>query len=149
MGPEDIDAMLRIERASFPAPWSKQMFLNELRDPTFSFFLVAEEEGEISGYGGFWLVIDKAHIGNLAVREDRRRRGTATALLRTLLRAAREQNALTATLEVRSSNKPALDLYHSFGFARVGLHRGYYQDNREDAVLMTARLDTTAHGDTL
>ncbi len=146
---EDIDAILRIERASFPAPWSKQMFLNELSDPTFSFFLVAEEDGEVTGYAGFWLIIDEVHIGNLAIREDRRRRGTGRALLDALLRAAREQNARTATLEVRSSNNPAIALYHSFGFTRVGLRRGYYQDNREDAVLMTAQLDTDTDDDNL
>ncbi len=137
----DIDAILEIERASFPAPWSRQMFLDELDNASFSFFIVAEEQGDIIGYGGFRMVIDEAHIGNLAVRADRRRRGIGKLILDSMLLTAREERISSIMLEVRVTNEPAQQLYRSSGFRKVGLRRGYYPLTGEDAVLMTASLD--------
>ncbi len=84
-----------------------------------------------------WRVVDEFHIANLAVHPAFRRRGMARALLAHALQAAEQEELVSALLEVRASNAPALALYRAFGFAIVGRRKGYYHDNGEDALLMT------------
>lgn len=91
----------------------------------------------IVGFSGIWLLVDEAHITNIAVREEYRRRGIGELLLIATIDLSRELKASIMTLEVRASNKVAQDLYGKYGFSRAGLRRGYYLDNREDAIIMT------------
>ncbi len=91
---------------------------------------------ELWGYIVFWLVADEMHLLNLAVHPEKRRRGVAGFLLREALRRSQALGAKAAWLEVRPSNTPALALYASFGFKEVGRRPGYYQDTREDAMLL-------------
>ncbi|HUT97316.1 MAG TPA: ribosomal protein S18-alanine N-acetyltransferase [Dehalococcoidales bacterium] len=91
----------------------------------------------IMGFVGLWLLVDEAHITNIAVREKHRRQGIGESLLIAIIELAIELRAKLVTLEVRASNAEAQKLYAKYGFVRVGLRRGYYTDNREDAVLMT------------
>ena len=101
-------------------------------------------EEYILGFTGFWIMADEAHITNIAVRERYRRQGIGEMLLISTIDLATELNAGIITLEVRASNTAAQNLYHKYGFTQAGLRRGYYIDNREDAVLMTAENITSA-----
>jgi ribosomal-protein-alanine N-acetyltransferase len=101
------------------------------REPASTFRL------PILGYGGFWIMADEAHISTIAVRSEHRRRGVGELLLVAMMDRATELNAEVMTLEVRVSNTTAQNLYRKYGFHQVGLRRGYYSDNREDALIMT------------
>ena len=91
----------------------------------------------ILGYGGFWIMAGEAHVSTLAVRPDHRRRGIGELLLVAMMDRAVERNAEVVTLEVRVSNVAAQNLYRKYGFHQVGLRKGYYSDNRENALIMT------------
>jgi ribosomal-protein-alanine N-acetyltransferase len=92
----------------------------------------------ILGFAGIWFMADEAHLSNIAVRQCRQRRGIGELLVISTIKFAIEQNARFVTLEVRATNKVAQHLYRKCGFVEVGVRRGYYSDNKEDAVLMTA-----------
>ena len=98
----------------------------------------------IVGFAGIWIMVDEAHITNIAMRELYRRRGVGELLLISIIDLATELNARFITLEVRASNTAAQSLYHKHGFTRVNLRRGYYTDNGEDAILMTTENITSA-----
>lgn len=91
----------------------------------------------IVGFAGFWIMVDEAHIANIAVLQSYRRRGIGETLLISLIDLALELKACLVTLEVRASNTAAQSLYSKYSFVRMGLRRGYYLDNREDAVIMS------------
>ncbi|MFC2016957.1 ribosomal protein S18-alanine N-acetyltransferase [Chloroflexota bacterium] len=93
----------------------------------------------VAGFAGLWIMADEAHIANIAVRELHRRQGIGELLLISTIDLATGLNAHIITLEVRASNTAAQNLYHKYGFAQTGLHRGYYTDNKEDAVLMATK----------
>jgi ribosomal-protein-alanine N-acetyltransferase len=137
----DLPEVLRIDRASFPLPWSERSYRFELTENPASHMLVAvSREGRemrLVGYAGFWIFVDEAHISTLAVDPDYRRMGLGAELLRSVLDEAARIDADLATLEVRVSNQAAVNLYHKFGFQIVGRRPKYYRDNEEDALLMT------------
>lgn len=97
----------------------------------------------IIGFSGIWVLADEAHITNIAVRQQYQRRGIGELLLISTIDLAKERKASTMTLEVRASNFAAQNLYSKYGFTQVGLRRGYYMDNREDAVLMSTESITS------
>ncbi len=138
-GLTDLKSVFAIEKESFPTPWSRWTFLAELNQ-SLGHFLVAGPPSplpwELWGYIVFWLVADEMHLLNLAVHPEKRRRGVGRFLLQEALRRSRTLGAKAAWLEVRPSNIPALALYASFGFREVGRRPGYYQDTREDAILL-------------
>jgi len=129
----DIPAVLTLERAIFPHPWTEGMLRDELEGPN-RIYLVAEETGEVVGYGGVMRVKEDAHITNLAVAEGHRGRGIATRIYVSLTEAVLDAGAEHLTLEVRMENMDARRLYSGFGFAPVGVRKGYYGD--EDALIM-------------
>ena len=132
----DLPQVIAIERRAFPTPWSLAMFVLELSKPS-GICLAARAAGSrrligylvCSRYDRVW------HIMNVAVDPDERRRGVATALLHRLFDTVGDPNA-QYTLEVRTSNHPAIALYERYGFRAAGTRRRYYQDNGEDAVVM-------------
>jgi ribosomal-protein-alanine N-acetyltransferase len=145
---DDLDAVLAIERVSFPHPWSRQAFLYELRENRVARLWVArlpgagaEVEAPIVGYLCLWLIADEMHVTNFAVDPTHRQRGFGRHLLGTLLELYRRNGARRAALEVRPSNHSARRLYEAFGFRQVGLRKGYYFDTGEDALLMEARFE--------
>lgn len=155
MRKEDIDEILEIEKVSFPSPWTREAFLTELKERNSSCFLVAKNEGRIVGYAGFWLIIpacsflpeaggDEAHITNLAVHPEYRKKKIGEGLIRSLLKLAVSKGAKRATLEVRPSNIAAQNLYKKFGFKVGGIQKGYYSDTGGDALIMRNR-NLTAH----
>lgn len=131
----DLDEVLVIERASFSQPWTREMFLAEVSENPCARFFVAETGDELVGYIGCWVVADEMQIVNLAVRTDARRLGVASRLLRHAFACAGAE-LLRAYLEVRRSNQAAIAMYERFGFRRVSVRRGYYDDPKEDALLM-------------
>jgi ribosomal-protein-alanine N-acetyltransferase len=133
----DLGAIEAIERRSYPTPWSRSMFAGELAKPS-SICLGAFDidTGELIGYLIISRYVDAWHVMNVAVSPDRRRRGIATALLDRLFELTAGDGRRGYTLEVRVSNKHAIDLYERLGFKPRGIRRGYYTDNREDALIM-------------
>ena len=131
----DVDGMHAIEEATFATPWSRKSIEAELTNGCAR-YLVARAEGEVVGYAGMWLVIDEAHITNVAVRADMRGQGLGRRLMGRLIQLAADSGMIWMTLEVRRSNKVAQNLYRSFGFIDVGYRKRYYEDNQEDALLM-------------
>ncbi len=161
MQPEDAPAVAWIDRLSNPLPWSLNAYRREPARPHSRAWVVERTLTAPLAYGnqasspelppfvraagacapvGFivtWHIVDEVHIANLAVHPAFRRQGLGRALLRHALEAARRSGMTSALLEVRAGNAAALALYRAFGFEVVGRRKGYYQDNREDALLMT------------
>lgn len=139
---EDLATVYQIDCLSFSLPWPANAFRYELMENQNSRLWVAEltaadEVGVVVGAIVVWLVVDEAHIATLAVHPDYRRRGIATRLLKTALQESARLGMRSATLEVRAGNLAAQALYQRFGFEVVGRRRAYYQDNQEDALIMT------------
>jgi len=133
MTADDVEAILGLERSIFPTPWTEGILRDELAADRRT-YLVAEEGGEIVGYGGVMIVLEDAHITNLAVDPAARGRGVAKRLFLDLAEGALDDGAEHLTLEVRMSNLDARRLYSRFGFAPVGIRKDYYVD--EDALIM-------------
>jgi ribosomal-protein-alanine N-acetyltransferase len=131
----DLNAIERVEQRAYPTPWSRSMFASELAKPT-SICLGAFEGDELAGYVVTSRYVDAWHVMNVAVDQDLRRRGVATALLERLFELTRGDERRGYTLEVRVSNEGAIRLYERLGFEARGLRRAYYTDNREDALIM-------------
>jgi ribosomal-protein-alanine N-acetyltransferase len=130
-----IPAILEIEVEANRSPWSERSFLNEINHP-HGHFLVAIGNGEVVGYGGVWLVIDEAHITNIAVSSAYRKLGIGRKLMTELLAKSKALGMTCSTLEVRASNEPAIRLYQELGFKETASRKSYYPDNKEDAVVM-------------
>ena len=120
-------------RAATPASWWQRLVRRE-RDVSVP--STAEQDG-ILGYGGFWLMVDEAHISTIAAHHDWRRRGIGELLLASMIDAGAEIGAQMVTLEVRLSNLNAQSLYRKYGFEVTGRRKGYYSDNGEDALIMS------------
>lgn len=135
-----IETLLEIENEAYPDPWKHGMFRQEITNPT-SFFCVVYMNGELAGYGGFWLMLDEAHITKVTIAQEFRRQGIGLELMRHLLREAIRQGANVARLEVREANLAARTLYEGLGFQEVGLRKGYYIKTNETAVVMVKTLD--------
>lgn len=134
---DDLAEIALIEKASFTTPWPTSAYATELTTNRLARYIGARIDGVLVGFGGIWLMVDEAHVTTMAVLPANRRAGVATALLLELLQEARRGGARVATLDVRVSNLEAQRLYRSFGFAEVGRRIRYYDDNGEDALVMT------------
>ena len=133
----DIDRVYEIECASFNKPWTRASFVSEVTNNICARYVVIVENGRVVGYGGMWLIIDEAHVNNIAVDPACRSRGYGRLLMKELMRVA--YNALEIckmTLEVRVTNDEAIKLYTSMGFEVAGTRKGYYDDTGEDAYVM-------------
>lgn len=133
---DDLDAVASIEAATFPTPWSKDSFRQELERNVAARYLVAEKAGQVIGYAGAWVILDESHITNIAIGEEHRGFGYGRKLTEALMQYLSNLGAAYATLEVRKSNIRAQNLYKSLGFIQLGVRKRYYEDNQEDALLM-------------
>lgn len=140
MSEKDIDQIVRIENEAFTIPWSRESFENELRKNRFANYTVLEDEEGVFGYCGLWIIIDEAHITNIALLPKYRGKKLGEALLRKVMDIAREKGAKTMTLEVRVTNDIAQSLYRKLGFQNGGIRKNYYTDNQEDALVMWVNL---------
>jgi ribosomal-protein-alanine N-acetyltransferase len=168
MEPGDVSTVVAIERLSFPTPWLASSFLYELHSTRSYYYVLLKpevstalpsrqgwrhwlrdvmgptEESQVIGYVGFRLKPTEAHISTIAVHPDWRGQGLGELLLLTAMERALEQGVHVVTLEVRSSNEVAQNLYHKYGFRFKGVHRGYYRDG-EDAWLMEVEVEQDAY----
>jgi len=138
--PADLDAIMRIEEASFAEPWPRQAMLDEIAKHSWSVVVVATIRGEIAGFAVYWIVADERHLQNVATAAPFRRSGVGRALVCHVVEEAKRGGAQFVVLEVRASNAAAKGLYAGFEFQSIGVRRGYYQDNGEDAIVMVRAL---------
>ena len=138
MAAADLDAILAIERASFSVPWQRGHFEDEMTAP-HSFPFVAECNGDIAGYVCLMSLFEEAQILDIAVAPEQRGRGIARLLMDHAVAVAQEKQAEVLTLEVRSTNSPAITLYERCGFSRTGVRSKYYE-GVDDAVLMELKI---------
>lgn len=131
----DLAQVLSIEIAAFPCPWSLNSFRAEVQNPFGWTRVAANEGGRVVAYLVARFYGDMWHLMDLAVCASARLQGIGRSMIDDLL-AVVAATDLDLTLEVRPSNKAAIDLYHSCGFEAVGVRRRYYEDNGEDAIVM-------------
>ncbi|SFR07270.1 ribosomal-protein-alanine N-acetyltransferase [Desulfoscipio geothermicus DSM 3669] len=136
MQPEHLDQVLVIEKSSFPTPWTRQAFDYEIQINDFAHYIVALQDNRVAGYAGMWIILDEAHITNVAVHKKHRSRGLGKALMLEMIKRSVLLGAERMTLEVRPSNTTARHLYTRLGFAERGLRKKYYTDTEEDAIIM-------------
>ena len=139
---EHVPQVAALERACFSRPWSEAMLENELWNDSAVVIVAEGEDGTVLGYAGLQTVLDEGYINNVAVAEAYRRQGVADELIAAFVRFGQAKLAFL-TLEVRASNSPAIALYAKHGFAEAGRRKNYYDDPKEDAILMTRNF---AHG---
>jgi ribosomal-protein-alanine N-acetyltransferase len=141
----DVKDVVTIENLSFSIPWSEEMFRSELSlDFAHNFTGKLHLNGTrdiLVGYICSWLFDGEAHILNIAVHPDYRRMGLGSYLMRFFIDFCRTKKAKTLSLDVRSSNHPAIEMYRKMGFRKRGLRSHYYADNAEDAVIMALKLN--------
>lgn len=133
---EHLDGMAELEQACFSMPWSRAMLADELTNSYAMYYVAEDSGGRVAGYAGMHMILDEGHITNVAVSPDMRRRGIASALMDKLLRVAERGGIKHVTLEVRDSNRGAIELYMKKGFKPVAVRKDYYTQPREDGVLM-------------
>lgn len=131
-----VTQMYEIEKQSFTTPWSPESLLKDVVDNRLATYIVAKAGGKVVAYAGFWLVLDEAHIMNIAVRKEYRGKGIGKAILDELLKKALSRGAASVGLEVREKNTTAIRMYENAGFIKNGIRKGYYTDTGENAVLM-------------
>jgi ribosomal-protein-alanine N-acetyltransferase len=142
----DVQRMHEIEMLCFSVPWSLASLYREMDNNPFAVYLGAYDGRLLVGYVGIWRIMDEAHMTNIAVVPDYQRRGIARNLLIRIINMARSEGAQSMTLEVRESNSIARKLYASMGFLDIGRRKGYYTDNKEDAIIMWCH-DLRCHDD--
>lgn len=136
---QHLQGAAAIEAACFSQPWSATS-LELLTKDGIGVGFVCLSDGRVAAYGGMICAVDEGQITNIAVHPDFRRRGMGDALVKALLRYAKDERLDTVTLEVRASNAAAIALYRRNGFAEVGRRKAFYTKPTEDAIIMTARV---------
>ncbi len=134
---EDVKQIHEIEKACFAMPWSEESILHDVKENVVARWLVLDDgNGGVLAYAGMWFVLDEAHVCNVAVRPDSRRLGYGKRIFTALIDLTMENSMAMITLEVRRSNTIAQNLYHACGMLDVGYRKRYYEDNKEDALIM-------------
>lgn len=134
----DLDQVMVIEEYSFPTPWKRAMYENDISHNKFSRFFVIKDKvsGELVAYIGTWFIYEEAHVGTIASKKDYRGLRLAEQMLAYTALQAKNEGMEYIILEVRESNEPAIKLYERLSFEQVGLRKGYYSDTGEDALLL-------------
>ena len=133
----DVRQIHEIEKLCFAMPWSEESIRKDVEENVVARWLVLDDgEGNVLAYAGMWFVLDEAHVCNVAVHPDHRRKGYGMLVFSELEKLAMENSMSMMTLEVRRSNIAAQNLYHACGFLDVGYRKRYYEDNKEDALIM-------------
>lgn len=138
LAPEDLEGVMEIERVSFPTPWPRKMFEEEIgRGFSDAIAAVGDPGGEVLGYAICWTVAEESHLLNIAVHPDVRGAGIGGSLVRECIRRGARARARRIYLEVRPGNESALRLYRREGFTFAGVRKRYYTDTGEDAIVLT------------
>jgi ribosomal-protein-alanine N-acetyltransferase len=139
---EDLPGLMQLERACFDSPWTEAALEQELGLPQAEIWLVFEEAQTVPcAYINFWVAAGEVSLLNVAVHPGARRRGLAGKLLALMENRGANRGGASVFLEVRRSNEAGRALYAAQGYHQVGIRKGYYSDNREDAVVMSKALD--------
>ncbi len=139
MSENDLPQVLAIEKASFPIPFSENLFRMELKLDVAHLYIV-RVNSQATGYIDYWQIDPEMHIITIAVHPDWRAKGIGSALIQFLIEDARARKSELISLDVRPSNEAALKLYKKFGFKEAGRRKHYYQDNQEDALILSLTL---------
>ncbi|GAA0084202.1 ribosomal protein S18-alanine N-acetyltransferase [Clostridium sp. CTA-7] len=138
MTDEDIDGVLNITNLCFSTPWSRSSISGELNNPLAKYIIAKDiEKNSVIGFVGVWIIVGEADITNIAVHPNYRKLGVGSKLLSSLINMCDDLSCSLINLEVRASNISAQNLYKKFSFIENGLRKGYYEDTKEDAILMT------------
>ena len=137
----DVKKVVELEEQLFTSAWGVSDFLYEILENQFSYNYVYEKENQIVAYVGIWIMYEQSQITTIGVDKRYQRQGIGKALMQAMIDFAISQNCEVMSLEVRVSNHKAISLYESLGFERQAIRKDYYQDNQEDAYLMTKRLE--------
>lgn len=138
MSYDHITEIKKISDLSFSIPWSIESLEKELNN-NHAKYIVAKLGDTVIGYGGLWLILDEAHITNIAIHPDYRRHGIADIILDTLIDICKANSIEGITLEVRNSNMAAISLYKKHGFIVEGIRKNYYDNPKEDGYIMWKR----------
>ncbi|MDO4536087.1 MAG: ribosomal protein S18-alanine N-acetyltransferase [Clostridium perfringens] len=130
-----IDDVVEISKESFPISWSKDSFINEIKNP-LAHYLVAMTDDRVIGFVGVWIIVGEANITNIAVSNSFRGKGIGNLLMENIMKLCKENDTKDMNLEVRASNIKAQNLYEKFGFIKESVRKKYYEDNKEDAIIM-------------
>ena len=136
----DIPGILDLERVIFPSPWVFESFAFELTNLDYNISMVGLIENRVVAYAVTYLVVDEAHISNIAVSPACRKLKIGETLLSISLQIGKRNDCKVAYLEVRKTNEAAISLYKKYGFRITGLRKNYYEDEKEDALLMSLNL---------
>ncbi|WP_373482024.1 ribosomal protein S18-alanine N-acetyltransferase [Acetobacterium sp.] len=134
MESRDVVGVFKVDQACFSHNWTEDSYQSETRN-ILSNYIVAEADGEIIGFGGFWQVLDEAHITNIAVREAYRQSGVGQAIMNAMLALALEKGCVVMTLEVRGDNQPAINFYLKNKFTREGRRKDYYGTGMDGIIM--------------
>ena len=137
---DDLKKTLEIEKESFPVPWTYDMFFSELTRNRYAKYFILEKNNEVMGYLGLWHKGTGFHITNIAIVEKFRRRGYGKIFLKFIEKIAASYKIKKISLEVRRSNCIAQDMYRKYGYKVISFLRNYYQEEKEDALVMEKKL---------
>jgi ribosomal-protein-alanine N-acetyltransferase len=136
----DLDAVVALERRSFPYPWSREAFQHELsRNAHARSFVVRHERQPVVAYACVWFLADQLMINTVAVAQEHRAKGLGRWLLAEMIQRSVAAGCREALLEVRPSNTAALQVYRRLGFGEQGVRPAYYR-NGEDGLLMNKKI---------
>ena len=131
-----IEEVVKIEKLSFNTAWTRSDFISELEVNKTAKYRVLITNEHVVAYGGMWVLLDEAHVTNIAVHPEYRGVGLGKAILKDLINTAAKNGASSMTLEVRKGNNVAINLYKKFGFIEEGIRKKYYADTGDDAIIM-------------
>lgn len=131
-----IDDVLKIEKMSFKTPWTRNDFMSEFVNNKCAKYRIVIVNGLVVAYGGMWILLDEAHITNIAVHPEFRGVGIGNILMQDMIKTAKSNGVVNMTLEVRTGNAVALNLYKKYGFVEVAVRKKYYADTGEDGIIM-------------
>ena len=131
----DTEQVEMIEKQIFSIPWSQKSFEDACQSND-NIYLVCEMNGQIAGYCGLWTVLGEGNITNMAVSGGFRRLGIAETLMKEMEKRGMSKNVVTYFLEVRKSNKAAVNLYKKMGYVQIGVRKNFYEKPIEDALIM-------------
>ena len=135
--PEHVPQIAQLEKRCFSMPWTEEMLNSQLKDDRHEFIAALDASGKIIGYVGMMYVLDEGYISNVAVSPEYRRMGIGDKLIEALCEICRGHDLAFVSLEVRAGNAPAVALYKKHGFTKAGVRKNYYEQPREDALIMT------------
>lgn len=138
MKEEHLDELSQIEKETFSEPWSKESLRDEL-DNKNAYFIVAKQDEKVVAYVGLYNICSEGYITNIVVREDYRGNSIGSELMLNILKFAQDNKLKFLTLEVRKSNKLAVNFYNKFQFVSEGVRKNFYRRPREDAIIMTRK----------